>query len=325
VSLVSSEDGERELVEWTSQTWRAQAIAWLDERLFDAGIKRTGEVDQPHIVPWATVLSAPTTAGKVWLKATAPGTAFELGLYRLLTKVAPEHVLEPIAIDEQRGWILLPDGGPSLGDRIRGTDLVAAMVVALPQYAEIQLALSEHADDLLKLGLFDLRPSTLPPRYDDALENWRGDVAYEPLASLRATFVGWCDLLAESPVTASLDHNDLHPWNILGIRPGDPAGEQSAMFYDWGDSVVAHPFASALIPLSNVRRHLRHAPDHPDVHRMRDAYLEVYEDLAPRTALVEMLELACQVAKTARAVVWDRSPKAVREYAYLVSVGDLGI
>jgi hypothetical protein len=50
----------------------------------------------------------------------APGTAFEVGLYELLVRLAPQNVLTPIASDPTRGWILLLDGGVSLGDRLTG-------------------------------------------------------------------------------------------------------------------------------------------------------------------------------------------------------------
>jgi hypothetical protein len=96
------------------------ATTWLDDRLHAAGLQRTGDVTQPYVRPWATVLSAPTGTGRVWLKAMAPGTAFEVGLYELLVRLAPQNVLTPIASDPTRGWILLLDGGVSLGDRLTG-------------------------------------------------------------------------------------------------------------------------------------------------------------------------------------------------------------
>jgi hypothetical protein len=74
---------------WASPWWVEQATSWLDEQLMSAGITRMGEVEQPHVRPWATVLRAPTTRGPVWLKATGPGTRFEVGLYEVLSRVVP--------------------------------------------------------------------------------------------------------------------------------------------------------------------------------------------------------------------------------------------
>ncbi|MGH3776340.1 MAG: hypothetical protein ACRDRR_11515 [Pseudonocardiaceae bacterium] len=48
---------------WSSPPWRELAESWLDERLATIGIERTGAVAQPHLRPWATVLTAPTRYG----------------------------------------------------------------------------------------------------------------------------------------------------------------------------------------------------------------------------------------------------------------------
>jgi hypothetical protein len=47
------------------------------------------------------------------------------------------------------------------------------------------------------------------------------------------------------------------------------------------------------------------------VARPRDAYLEVFSDLAPRAELLETLELACRVGKVARALTWHRAITAL--------------
>src|SRR6476620_9051638 len=91
---------------WSTPEWRAQAEVWLDEQLERSGIERTGAVEQPRVRPWATVLTAPTTRGVVWMKAAAPATAFEVGLYELLAQTVPDRVLIPVAADVTRGWLL---------------------------------------------------------------------------------------------------------------------------------------------------------------------------------------------------------------------------
>ena len=122
-----------------------------------AGIRRTREVEQPHLRPWATVLRAQTTGGTVWFKACGPATAFEVGLYRLIDRVAPEHVLSPIAADLTRAWIVLPDGGLSLGDHLTGAELARAMETAMSSYGHLQRTLAPHVGDLLALGITDMR------------------------------------------------------------------------------------------------------------------------------------------------------------------------
>ena len=59
-------DGHGEAV-WATAAWRDRALAWADVHLAAAGLARDGEVTQPHLRPWATVLRIPTTTGPVWI------------------------------------------------------------------------------------------------------------------------------------------------------------------------------------------------------------------------------------------------------------------
>jgi Phosphotransferase enzyme family len=307
---------------WASQAWFALAVSWLDDQLAAAGIERTGEVEQPHLRPWATVLRAPTTRGPVWLKAAGPGTSTEIGLYELLHHVVPDRVLAPIATDVARGWMVLPDGGPTLGDRLFGPDLLSALVTVMPQYGQLQRDLASEADTLVALGVADMRAAIMPARFDQALAAVGASVeragtekeraTFRRLAPLRDTYAGWCDELAGAAVAPSLDHNDLHAWNILGAGPD---GTGPARFYDWGDSVVAHPFASMLVGLGFLHSYLEVSLDDPQLLRIRDAYLEVFSDLAAHAELVATLELACRVGKVARALTWERAVRALGEDA----------
>jgi hypothetical protein len=286
---------------WSSPAWQAEAVAWLDEQLAAAGIRRTGEATHPHIRPWATVVRAPTDAGVVWMKAPGPGTAFEVGLYEQLQRTVPEYVLTPIAADTDRAWMVLPDGGAPLGERLEGPELTEAVADAMAHYAEMQLRLAPEADELVGLGVTDMRPAVLPERFDEALgvvgEYVAGrDVPEErerlaAVAAMRDSVSQWSERLAEAPGGAGIDHNDLHAWNIL--TPG-PSG--APRFFDWGDAVVAHPFTSMLVPLDEMP-----GP------RVRDAYLEPFAHLGSRAELLETLELARRLARVARALTWQRA------------------
>lgn len=285
---------------WTTAAWRAQVTAWVDERLADQGARRTGELTQPRVRPWGTVLTAPTSAGVVWLKAPGPATVFEVGLYAVLRELVPEWVLEPIAIDVDRGWVLLPDGGPSL--RQSTADPAEGMLAALPRYGELQRNLTPHVDRLLAAGVTDMRAEVTPERFDEAIAAVRGrphdDGTVAEILARRADVAERAGWLASASVAPSLDHNDLHPGNVLV-----PGGR--TVFYDWGDSVVAHPFASMLVAIQTMRD--SYGADERTLARLRDSYLEAFSDLAPRRELVEQLDVACWIAAVARTLVWERA------------------
>ncbi len=289
---------------WSTAAWREQASAWLDEQLGKAGIKRTGEITQPRIRPWGTVLNAPTNTGQVWLKAPGPETVFEVRLYELLRDVAPEWVLEPIAIDVSRGWVLLPDGGTAL--RENAGDPIEAMVKVLPQYGDLQRRLMPHVSGMLAAGVTDMRAAVMPSRFEEAVDAVarRADaddmVAVRQIVGRREFFRERCSQAAALSIEASLDHNDLHTGNVF--LTGD-----RARFYDWGDSVVSHPFASMVVALGSMPDQYGISEDDPAITRLRDAYLEAFSDLAPHKELVEQLDLACWIGIAARALVWERA------------------
>jgi hypothetical protein len=253
------------------------------------------------------------------MKAPAAGTAFEIGLYQVLARLVPERVLVPIAVDPERAWIVLPDGGTSLGERLDGPELADALAEALGHYAELQRTLGDSVEELRGVGVSDMRPAVMLDRFDEVLDVTGAALAasrmeggadiHRRATALRPTVASWCEHLSASRVPPSLDHNDLHPWNILG-EPRPPTGD--TRFYDWGDSVVAHPFASLLTPLGFVQRLLDVTLDDPRLLATRDRYLTAYRDYGDDEDLAATVETACRVAKVARVLTWDRALQAAR-------------
>ena len=246
---------------WASASWHELAVAWLDKRLADAALERTGEVEQ-HLQPWGTVLKAPTANGPVWLKAAGPATAFEVGLYDLLLRVAPDQVLHPIAIDLERAWVLLPDGGPPLGEALARTGLPEAMAVCRNMGSSS--AISRPAPT----SCWPSGSPTCGPRLCRRGSRRRsrpraGTPSGTELRRSARPLPAWRLSARRSRRGASgsrtnrarpaFDHNDLHPFNVL------VDANRSARFYDWGDgggsaSVRLHARAARLVAVPTRHR-----------------------------------------------------------------------
>lgn len=300
---------------WTDPGWRATIEAWALETLRAEGRTVTGPIEQPNVRPWSTALRIRTDAGVVWAKAARPGTAHEA---RLLTAFATwdvPFVLHPIAADVERAWLLLPDGGPTLrqtrpdgtGDR----DLDAWERV-LADYATLQRILEARSGELLRIGVPDGRPEALQGTLlrlvdDDAtwarVADTEAAAAREARSKLRglgswvAARVGE---LAASGIAATIQHDDLHGGNVF-------AGPAGYRFFDWGDSVVAHPFGTLVTTLNSLAYRLDLDPDGSALYRLRDAYLEAWTDVLPRSALCEVLEAALDLGRIGKAAAWDRA------------------
>ena len=296
---------------WTSDAWLQDALAWIDARLSDIPATRTSTNEVPRIRSWSTVIPVQTDRGNYWFKAAALATAYEIRLYPLLAQHVGPWIVTPLALDAERGWMLLPDGGPSLLHSASGDALFSQLETIIPHYARLQIRLMPQAQEVLRAGTPDMRPDQMLHRFDEAMEvvtrigrehPVEGDrKLLDDIAAYRSTFVAMCEDLSRSPIPSTLDHSDLHPNNIL------PSVEGIPRFYDWGASVLAHPFSSMLVFLRFAGDVIGAQPDDPRMLRLRDAYLDEFAAFGSLACLVETLETACRVSMVIRALTWDKA------------------
>ncbi|WP_434742120.1 phosphotransferase [Micromonospora sp. SH-82] len=304
---------------WSATSWRRQAQEWIADRLAaGSGRRVTGPVE-PRVRPWSVVWRVPTDAGPVWFKANNPATRYEVPLVATLARIAPEALLTPLAVDVERGWTLLPDGGPTLRAVLgsdgrtaaaQGRPGLARWEHALAGYAALQLASAPHVGELLALGVPDHRPTALPDLLDDLLDDATAlrageddgltADAYERLRAYRPSFVELCVRLAESGLPATVQHDDLHDGNVFATATG-------YRFFDWGDASVAHPLGTLLVTLRSVAYAFDLPPGDPALLRLRDAYLEPWTDRHDRRDLRAAVAPAMTVTKVSRALSWRRA------------------
>jgi hypothetical protein len=293
---------------WTAAAWREAALTWAAEELDRLGLRTTGEPDQPHVMPWSTVLRLEVDGGPVWLKSVGSGSVQEAPLSAALAGWVPGRVLAPLAVHPGRRLSLLPDGGRTLRESGRSAE-PEAWEGMLAEYAQLQLDLVPHADEMVALGVPDLRPERLPALVaelvtdDDAMLPDRPDglttEIRDRIAADLGTYAECCRRLAESGVPASLQHDDLHDGNVF-------AGADGHRFFDWGDATVSHPFLSLLVALRMAARALDVEPGDPVLLRLRDAYLEPWTGLGTPAELRELCGVALRVGPPARALTWHR-------------------
>lgn len=285
---------------WEQSDWRDAALGWAERGLAAHGLRESG----PRTVrlrPWSVLVRMPVEGHTaVWFKANPPASAFEAALTSALARWVPEHVLPPLAVDADRGWALLPDGGALFRHVLdRGPADPRAWEEPLRRYAHLQHALVPHVQEIERLGVPAARTVALPGIFDRVVaENTtlRRDDA-ERLRALRPRLVDWCAELAAVGVTDSLDHADLHEGQLFHPEPG------RYTFFDWGDATVSHPFCSFLVPARAAAA--RHGPE--VLPRLRDAYLEPWTGHGRTTAeLRRAVTLAWRLSALGRACAWGR-------------------
>lgn len=239
-------------------------------------------VDLVKARPWSTVWRVVTGTGPLWLKACPERTRQEVRLLDALSRRHVPHSLTPIATDLERGWVLLPDGGPTVREvPLPGPAAAQRWAQVLGAYAQVQRATERHVEELVALGVPDLRLPRLLDAFEELARRWAPEVL--PLRTRLAEEVAE---LTELGPAAALQHDDLHEGNVFdrGARP-----------FDWGDACVGHPFSSLLVGL-----------DTPDPAPARQAYLAQWPELAGAAA-DRAVDLGIHLGRITRAHSWERA------------------
>jgi Phosphotransferase enzyme family len=227
---------------WRESAFVAAAHTWIGESLVELGLTGTGEVEQPHVTDWSTVMRVPTDSGPVWFKANDEAMRHEAAVLDLVAARSSGRVPPPLAHDPGSGWMLLTDAGSRLRDVIPEERSLARWLDVLEAYARVQLACEDDVEALLALGLPDRRLHTLPGAYaallaalDDPDPRLPGPDAIEDL----------CDRLAAYGIRETVQHDDLHDGQVF-------LGTGTHLVLDWGDACVSHPFFTLSVTVEGV-------------------------------------------------------------------------
>ncbi len=264
----------------------------------------TGEIEQPHVYPWSTVMRVPTPDGDLWFKATTPEVhGFEPELTALLSEAFPDRTTELLAIDSTRGWMLMRDAGARLRELMAPAGDLHHWETILPRYAEIQIALAPRIEELLAFGVPDERLGGMADKVEAVLEDDGALLLDQPdgltsnerdeLRSRMPELRGLIGELEAFGIPETIQHDDFHDGQVF-VRDG------RYLLLDWGDSCVSHPFHTLTVTLRALAWRHSLEPGSDALLRLRDAYLEPYG--APSAAA----DLAYRTGTLGRALAWHR-------------------
>ena len=278
---------------WTDPEWLASAHAWIERSLDDVGLERTGEIEQPHVRIWSTVMRVPTPEGSVWFKANMEELQQEAAIADLVSRRRPDVVLPPLAIDRATGWMLLPDAGETLRTVIERERSLDRWIDVLGRYAELQIEMMDSHDALLAAGAPDMKLERLRAGFDRLLVDI--DDLDSRLADSGPTIDELAERLAGFGIPDTVQHDDLHDAQVF-VKDG------TNLVMDWGDSCVSHPFFTLSVTLEGVISWgLDDEEDSEDIGPYRDAYLAPFRARFPGN-LDEAVDVALRLGWVCRAV-----------------------
>lgn len=296
---------------WESDDWLAALERWLGPALHAAGVHPVAPAVRDRVRFWSVVVRVETDAGRVWVKENAPSQGFEAALVDLVGRLVPDAVPPPLAVDSRHGRLATADLGLPMWHDERVPPL-EDWVAVLQDYAGVQQVLTAHATAVLGAGVpvFPEQPGDVAAWVEGLVTASRALPPGDPRRLTDAETAGIehgmprirdaAERLAASGVPASLQHNDLHLGNAFRRAGG------AISFIDLGDSLWAHPFTAARIPLWIMRNRLGLGADGPEVTRATDAYLEPWTDRWDRPTLRALLLDAERLSCLHRAESWRR-------------------
>lgn len=306
-----------------SQPWLTGVSVWVQAALAKRGMAVTEPLRESETRPWSTVWTLGTDRGRAWFKECETVNRIEPAVHRALAQIAPQYVDAPLGVEPERGWLLTSDGGTTLagsgpaGSRGVAADTIAALLI---DYAALQRATMGRQDELRDAGLPAVAPqcaagtaaaqASLMGSYpvDDPRHLTDGQV--QAVLDAGPALTEAAEVLAAGPVPLGFDHADLFPRNVFLPR----AEGHPHRFFDFAESVWAHPFGSLVMLMPELRHRWNIATPadaldcrDPRIRAIVDAYLGCWTDLASPAHLRVLAEAALRIAPLHRSTPWLRT------------------
>lgn len=286
------------MTSWTDREWRAEVDAWIAANAERLGTGPIGAIDQLHVRPWSTVMRVPTENGDVYFKANTSALRHEAALVTLLAQRRPDCVPPLLAVDPERGWMLMADAGTQLRELIARERELTRWLDVLPLYAGVQIDLAGDADELIALGVPDLRLATLASKVEEML----GALTELPAEERRlldeaVPRVGeMCRELAAYGLPETIQHDDFHDGQVF-------VSDGRYLILDWGDACISHPFFTMAVTLDGqIAWGVDDIEGSVDIGPFRDAYLKPFARIAGSADLAAACQIATRLGWVCRAV-----------------------
>jgi len=156
---------------WADPEWEASVSDWINAQLERRGAPPFTNLERVTENPTSCVLRAHMTDHVEYFKATASPFNFEPQLTLALAAKMPDGVPPVLAIDAQRGWILMADGGKTLRQFTQTEDKqvidgsLAHWHAMLTHYARLQRSTLPNLSEFQAAGCPSRRLSQLPGLY----------------------------------------------------------------------------------------------------------------------------------------------------------------
>jgi Phosphotransferase enzyme family len=258
---------------------------------------------------WSTVWKLESPTGRYYLKAAAPGFDVEAPLLATLCRWQPASIVELIAADITRGWMLTRDAGRMLHDTMFDDQLAgrAQLRSILLTYAGLQVACQQHGAPAFKNMLEDRSPLAMSKSFTASVANdailSTGGATPEELHQ-RSRWLeradDLCRELASLNLPLTLEHGDLHTSNIMIASNGTPR------IADWGDACWTTPLHGLAMCLYDVAGRHKIQHDDPWFEQLIEDHVSAWRNAGSTCDFRRALEIVRALAPVSGVLQWSR-------------------
>jgi len=256
-----------------------EIIQWGCKHLSSLGYKLKSNLpENVKNTPWSYLVRFETSDGYIYLKHTPELIALEATIIQILHDQFHASVPTVIAHNAQLNCFLMKDAGRPLREILKQKFDEALLYKAIDQFTLLQLAVADHVDVFLDIGVPDWRLDKLPDLFKEVISqkdllitDGLSEIEISELEALLPKISNLCKKLSDYSIKQTIVQPDFNDNNTLIDNIS-----QDITIIDLGEIVISHPFFSLLNCLRQIKKH--HAlTDKDDIYlRIKDACLKNY-------------------------------------------------
>lgn len=228
--------------------------------------------------PWSYVVRFATSDGYIYLKHTPNLLALEASIIQILHDQFHVSVPEVIAHNAELNCFLMKDAGRPLRETLKKQFDASLLCKAIDQFTSIQLAVTDHVNSFLDIGVPDWRLDKLPDLYRQLLSQKEILIAdglsekeINELEKLLPKVSDLCQKLSNFAIKPSIVQPDFNDNNTLIDDIS-----RAITIIDLGEIVISHPFFSLINCLGQAKKHHALTDEDETYLQLMDACLKNY-------------------------------------------------
>lgn len=244
--------------------------------------------------PWSYIIRFATSQGYIYLKHTPKLLALEAVIIQILHDQFHASVPEIIAHNVELDCFLMKDAGQPLRKILKEQFNEALLCKAINQFTSVQLAVAEHVEVFLDIGVPDWRLNKLPDLYKEVLSEkdlliaeGLSEIEISELKNLLPKVSHLCQKLSQYSIKQTLVQPDFNDNNTLIDE-----ASQKITIIDLGEISISHPFFSLLNCLQQIKKH--HAlTDNDDIYlKIKETCFKNYMNFESQKHFLDAFEIA---------------------------------